>query len=443
MGATASDQRGALADVPRLVSPPGQAVREFRIPGAEATIGSDPASDFVVDDPTVSARHARIRRHHGRWLISDLGSTNGTIVNGTRIARETALARADKIRLGTVQFTFDEPQAPGFAMRPRLRAAVVGLLAMLLAALAMVAGRKEVRDLLSGRRAPAAPATTAQATPAMGSTWIARLNYYRMISGLNKVEEDPGLSQGDLAHARYLVANEAGAIRSGRIGPSFHREDPARPLFTAAGKAAAAISAVDAVFTDPPEDPAPEWAIENWITGPFHRLWILNPALARAGYGQFCSDGICAAALNVQSGITASAQASGPPAPVMFPPQGAAIHNGAFTAEESEWPDPLAPCAGYANPTGIPITLALGGPAAVILDAYSISRNGAPLAACGFDADSYRAPDQPSKDRVRRELTHFGAVIVVPRQPLTAGATYTVSIEASGKSYSWRFAVAP
>ncbi len=283
----------------------------------------------------------------------------------------------------------------------------------------------------------------APAPPASGATWIARLNYYRSISGLAAVKKDPQLSEGDLAHARYLVSNEADMIRSGRIGPSIHSEDPARPLYTAAGRSAAELSAVDAVFTDPPEDPGRTWAVENWITGPFHRLWLLNPDLARAGYGQFCNGGICAAALNVRSGIVARAPDAKAAPAVMFPPNQATIDNGAFTAEESEWPNPLAPCAEYANPTGIPITLALGRPASMLLEEYRVESNGVPIAACGFDADSYRSPDRAARDRVRRELAHFGAVVIVPRRPLTPGAVYRVTLKASGTTYSWRFAVAP
>lgn len=325
---------------------------------------------------------------------------------------------------------------------PRARSALAIAAALIL--IALVIFLRLGRNLpLRAPRLPVPAATAAPPPRAAGATWIARLNYYRVLSGLDKVAEDPELSRADLAHARYLVSNEAGAIRSGKIGPSLHTEDPARPLFTAAGKSAAEVSAVDAVFSDPPEDPDPPWAIENWITGPFHRLWLLNPALARAGYGQFCKDGICAAALNVRTGIADPAPDSKPERPVMFPPAQATIHNAAFTADESEWPDPLAPCAEYENPTGIPITLALGRPASMRLEEYRVESGGAPVAACGFDADSYRSHDQVARDRVRRELTHFGAIVIVPRRPLEPGAAYSVSIKASGTSYSWWFAVAP
>src|SRR2546423_11503727 len=58
--------------------------RELRW-AAAATIGRDPANDIVIDDPLVSRFHARVHTDDGGWQLQDLGSTNGTFVDGVRI----------------------------------------------------------------------------------------------------------------------------------------------------------------------------------------------------------------------------------------------------------------------------------------------------------------------------------------------------------------------
>ena len=62
-------------------------------------IGRDPRSDLVLDDPRVSRHHAEIRPRLGRHTLIDLGSLNGTRVNGRRVS-EAALADGDRIEIG-------------------------------------------------------------------------------------------------------------------------------------------------------------------------------------------------------------------------------------------------------------------------------------------------------------------------------------------------------
>ena len=87
-----------------------------------ATIGRHPASDFRFDperDLAVSSRHAAVILHDGIFALRDLGSTNGTLVNGERLSGEHVLADGDVIEFGangprvevTVQFA-DMPAAP-------------------------------------------------------------------------------------------------------------------------------------------------------------------------------------------------------------------------------------------------------------------------------------------------------------------------------------------
>ena len=57
-------------------------------------------NQVLIADPRVSAEHARMLWHDGRWWIEDAGSVNGTFVNEQRISRPTAVGYADTVRLG-------------------------------------------------------------------------------------------------------------------------------------------------------------------------------------------------------------------------------------------------------------------------------------------------------------------------------------------------------
>ena len=62
-------------------------------------IGRDPENDLVLDDRRVSRRHAEVRLRLGRYTLYDLGSTNGTFVNGKRVA-EVVLSDDDRVVIG-------------------------------------------------------------------------------------------------------------------------------------------------------------------------------------------------------------------------------------------------------------------------------------------------------------------------------------------------------
>lgn len=68
-------------------------------------IGRDPQNDVVLDDRRVSRKHAEIRLRLGRYTLYDLQSTNGTYVNGRRVA-EKVLDDGDKISVGGLELVF-------------------------------------------------------------------------------------------------------------------------------------------------------------------------------------------------------------------------------------------------------------------------------------------------------------------------------------------------
>lgn len=79
--------------------------------GAEPlTVGRDPENDLVLDDRRVSRRHAEIRLRLGRYTLYDLQSTNGTFVNGRRVA-EVALSDGDRVQIGGTEIVVEQ-EAP-------------------------------------------------------------------------------------------------------------------------------------------------------------------------------------------------------------------------------------------------------------------------------------------------------------------------------------------
>lgn len=77
----------------------------------EITIGRDIANNIVVNDPEVSRRHARLKMQAGNYILEDLGSTNGSFVNGQRLMGPHALRPGEQIMFGDhVSFTFEVQQ---------------------------------------------------------------------------------------------------------------------------------------------------------------------------------------------------------------------------------------------------------------------------------------------------------------------------------------------
>jgi len=92
-GTSESPQQLGLDDVS------GRPVLDLK-QGQALLIGRDPSADIVLDTPNISRLHARLERVRRGIRVEDLGSTNGTWVNGERLARPTVLKPGDDLRLG-------------------------------------------------------------------------------------------------------------------------------------------------------------------------------------------------------------------------------------------------------------------------------------------------------------------------------------------------------
>ncbi len=81
---------------------------DFELDSAQLTIGRGRQNDITIPtDEYASARHARFEpRQDGVW-VQDLGSTNGTYLNGTRLDRPRRLTQGDIVRVGETDFRFD------------------------------------------------------------------------------------------------------------------------------------------------------------------------------------------------------------------------------------------------------------------------------------------------------------------------------------------------
>ena len=73
--------------------------------GERITVGRTSENDIQLDDPSISSHHASFQLRDGQYVLKDLGSTNGTEVNGQRIT-ETVLGNNDRLRFGTIEATY-------------------------------------------------------------------------------------------------------------------------------------------------------------------------------------------------------------------------------------------------------------------------------------------------------------------------------------------------
>jgi hypothetical protein len=115
---TLDELQELLGDLPSMASIQERirrAIKRFRLPppalplalpdGIDAerfVIGRSEACDMVLGDQTVSRRHAQLSRTSVGWLLSDLGSTNGTRVNGWRV-KQVRVRPGDRVQVGRVR----------------------------------------------------------------------------------------------------------------------------------------------------------------------------------------------------------------------------------------------------------------------------------------------------------------------------------------------------
>lgn len=72
-------------------------------------IGRDPGNGLRLSHETVSRMHAELTAHGSRWILRDLGSTNGTCVNGQRVTGSVPVCDGDQVSFGRMSFRLTAP----------------------------------------------------------------------------------------------------------------------------------------------------------------------------------------------------------------------------------------------------------------------------------------------------------------------------------------------
>jgi pSer/pThr/pTyr-binding forkhead associated (FHA) protein len=84
-----------------VVKPPEQAGVGYSL-ADELTVGRAPGCQVRLDDTFVSQLHARVFRREGKYLVEDLGSTNGTYLNERKVAGPMTMAAGDHLQIGSI-----------------------------------------------------------------------------------------------------------------------------------------------------------------------------------------------------------------------------------------------------------------------------------------------------------------------------------------------------
>ena len=259
--------------------------------------------------------------------------------------------------------------------------------------------------------------------------WLRYLNGFRVAAGLPALREDSAWSAESGLHSRYMIL-------SGDVG---HSEDPNNPFYTNAGNAAGDTGniAIGNLSSAPFQ-----WAINYWLSAPFHAVPMLDPQLAVTGFGEYRDPGgiqAVGATLDVERGL--GALPDGVEFPVMWPGNDSVTWVLRYSLPE--FPAALSHCTGYSQATGAPIILQLGdGRLTPNVTATTLLRDGEPLAHCQFDETNYTHSDAWTQRSARTILDQRDAVVLIPAAPLVPDATYAVRVDANGQTYTWSFRTA-
>jgi sigma-B regulation protein RsbU (phosphoserine phosphatase) len=96
--------------MPRLIvkATPSHADSLVELSRLRTTLGRSARNDLCVEDPFASRLHAEVRRRGDRYWLSDLGSANGTLLNGSRLLTAAQLQDGDQIRVGETEIEYSE-----------------------------------------------------------------------------------------------------------------------------------------------------------------------------------------------------------------------------------------------------------------------------------------------------------------------------------------------
>jgi uncharacterized protein YkwD len=278
---------------------------------------------------------------------------------------------------------------------------------------------------------PTPSPTPLPVTPPASGDWRTYLTYYRAVAHLPALAENAGWSQGAFNHAQYMVENQTASSA----------ETPGDPFYTVEGADAGPNSVLQLQGNINLSD---RQALDQWMQWPFHAIEILDPGLASTGFGSYRRDAgtfDMAAALDVRRGL--GSPPGGTSFPIKWPDHNSTVYLTHYDGNEQ--PDPLTSCPGFGlgAGSGLPILLQIGpGNLTPMVAAHSFRLGTTALEHCIFDETNY-ANSIPSLQTLGRALLGArDAIVLIPRDDLTVGSSYTVSIAANGQLHTWTFRVA-
>ena len=249
--------------------------------------------------------------------------------------------------------------------------------------------------------------------------WLAELSLWRSTAFVSALSENTTWSAGDYNHSVYMVKNDLVT----------HYETAGTPYYTVAGDQAAQNGNIEVnsstAFTD-------AQAIDWWMGAPFHAMAMMDPRLKQTGFGSYRE-----VKSGWQAGFTLDTlrgnSFTGGAFPVYWPGNGVTEPLTRYSG--NEFPDPLQACAGYSTPVGLPVFIEVGGNVKTVAGpVHTFTGNGTALEHCVIDG---------TNSALASYLYPRGGVIVIPRQPLQTGVTYTVSLTVNNIPYQWSFTVGP
>ncbi len=193
------------------------------------TIGRSPKCDLHLDDTAVSGNHAELRLENGAWNLVDVGSSNGTEVNGVKIS-STRLREGDEVIIGSTRFIFRADEAPADAAPPATSQEELALVEKMRAHTErirtevgrIIVGQREVLDqilmcILAGGHA------LLIGLPGMAKTLTVRTIAQVLNLKFKRVQFTPDLMPGDIIGTDVLETNQQTGAKEFRFirGPIF------------------------------------------------------------------------------------------------------------------------------------------------------------------------------------------------------------------------------
>src|SRR5262245_31378235 len=259
-----------------------------------------------------------------------------------------------------------------------------------------------------------------------------RVNYHRAAAGLPSVTWDEYSSDACRAHAKYLVQNRIPPTSR----PTLLLENPETMGYSKEGEEAAktAIIVGDVHRTIGAE---PRNLIDAWAASFYHRIPLLMPSLKRFGYGYFAGPeyrtnprgDLWYVLVDVQTGIEDDPKSPKRTEPVVYPgPSQHQVPLKYAMGLYNESPNPI-PANGDSQKTGFPIT-------ATFFSGASVEQVKATL------KDGYLQPVEhwlsTPEEPAHANASQLNSICLIPKAPLKAGASYTVSLSAKVDGKPWQ-----